>query len=194
MEAVVQVTCPKCHSVLPLDGESDLATCPACRAPVYAKIYPRLRTGELSGKAVGTSGMSEEGDAVCSFYPELKAETVCEECGCLLSEKASVIWTGNSYCMPCLHLMREQKGKDGFLSKRILYDNTALGLVLFLSPLSLFTAPLALYYLVRYRNSSRGIVPRGKARWVLALILSVGFMLGWLVLLLLWVSAITDSI
>ena len=199
MEAVVQVNCPKCHSVLPYEvlvssSASELFPCPACRAPVYAKVYPRLVSGGISGKEVGKRGASEEGDAVCSFYPELKAETVCEECGCLLSEKASVIWSGNNFCMPCLHLLREKKEKDGFLSKRTIYDNLALGLVLFLAPLSLFTAPMALYYLIRYRNSSRGIVPRGKARWVLALILCVGVMLVWLILLVLWLSAVTDSI
>lgn len=199
MEAVVQVNCPKCHSVLPYEvlqtpSASDLVSCPACRAPVYAKLYPRLVSGGILGRGVGKIGVSEEGDAVCSFYPELKAETFCEECGCLLSEKASVLWAGNNFCMPCLHLLREKKGKDGFLSKRKIYDNLALGLVLFLAPLSLFTAPMALYYLIRYRNYSRGIVPRGKARWVFALILSVGVMFLWLILLVLWLSAVTDSI
>ncbi len=198
MDAVVSVACPKCHAVLPDEvlqwqSKSELAACPACRAPVYANVYPRLYAGGISKEEQGMGGMSEEGEAVCSFYPELKAETVCEECGCLMSEKAAVNWNGENFCMPCLHLLREQKGRDDFLSKRTLYDNSALGLVLFMAPLSLFTAPLALYYLIRYRNSSRGIVPRGKVRWVLALILSIGFMLGWLLLLVLWLSAVTGS-
>lgn len=199
MDAVVQVNCPKCHSVLPDEvlqhsSDSKLVSCRACRAPVYANVYPRLQAGGILAKEAGASGVSEEGDAVCSFYPELKAETVCEECGCLLSEKAAVVWSGNSFCMPCIHLLRERKEEDDFLSKRTLYDNSALGLVVFLVPLSLFTAPMALYYLIRYRNSSRGIVPRGKIRWALALILSVGVMLAWMILLVLWLSAITDSI
>lgn len=199
MEAVAQVNCPKCRSVLPDDvlqyhSDSDLASCPACRATVYAKVYPRLHVESIPKKDSGLNGVSEEGDAVCSFYPDLKAEAVCEECGCLLSEKASVIWSGNSFCMPCLHSLREKKGSDAFLSKRTLYDNSALGLVLFLAPLSLFTAPMALYYLIRYRNSSRGIVPRGKGRWVLAMILSAGIMMGWLFLLVLWLATATDSV
>jgi hypothetical protein len=146
-----------------------------------------------SGKS-GKASMSGEGDAVCRFYPDMKADTICDECGCFLSEKAAAAWGGSTFCLPCLHLLREEKGKDDFLAKRALYDNTALGLVLFLSPLSLFTAPVALYYLIRYRKSSRGIVPRGKFRWILALVLSVGFVSGWLFLLILWISAIGDSL
>ena len=198
METAVSVICPKCHTALPDDvlqrrSDTDSASCPACRAPVYVSIYPRLRTGVDLNKGAANSHLSGEGDAVCRFYPELKAETVCDECGCFLSEKAAVTWSGRSFCMPCLHSLRENKGQDEFLAKRTLYDNTALGLVLFLSPLSLFTAPVALYYLIRYRNSSRGMVPRGKFRWFLALILSIGFVLGWLFLLVLWIAAIADS-
>jgi len=199
MEAVAKVTCPKCRAVLPEEvlqhhSVSEQASCPACRAPVYVSAFPRLRSGEILNEKSGLNKVSEEGDAVCQFYPELKAETVCDECGCFMSSKASVTWGARVLCLPCLHQLREKKGDDEFLAKRTLYDNTALGLVLFLSPLSLFTAPWALYYLIRYRNSSRGLVPRGKARWILALVLSLGFMLGWLLLLVLWIAAIADSL
>lgn len=199
MEAVAKVTCPKCRAVLPDEllqksSVSEQSSCPACRAPVHAWEFPRLRSGDISNEETGLNNVSEEGDAVCHFYPELKAETVCDECGCFMSSKASVTWGARVLCLPCLHQLREKKGNDEFLAKRTLYDNTALGLVLFLSPLSLFTAPMALYYLIRYRNSSRGLVPRGRARWVLAMILSLGFMLGWLLLLVLWIAAIVDSL
>jgi len=196
MESVVSVTCPKCHTALPdaiLQGSSEKAPCPICRSAIFVSTYPLLWKGIGSDGQSGKAPRSVEGDAVCRFYPDLKAETVCDECGCFLSEKAAAAWSGRNYCMPCLHMLREEKGKDEFLAKRTLYDNTALGLVLFLSPLSLFTAPVALYYLIRYRKSSRGIVPRGRFRWVLALILSVGLMLAWLLLIVLWVAAIADT-
>jgi len=197
METEASVTCPKCLGLLPdgvLQDRSEPSLCPSCRAPVYARAYPLLRAGSDAGAHSGKGSISGEGDAVCRFYPEQKAETVCDECGCFLSEKAAVSWGGRNFCLPCLHSLREKKGQDEFLARRTLYDNTALGLILFLSPLSLFTAPVALYYLIRYRNSSRGIVPRGKFRWWAALILAFGFALGWLFLLILWIAAIVDSI
>lgn len=189
------VACPKCYRVLPdgmLQGHAEAERCPSCRATLYVRSYPRLQKGFDSASS-STVALSGEGDAVCRFYPELKAEAVCEECGCFLSKKAAIVWSGRDLCMPCLHLLRETKGKDEFLAKRTLYDNTALALILFLSPLSLFTAPVALYYLIRYRKASRGIVPRGKFRWWLAMVLSVGAALGWLFLLILWIAAIVDS-
>lgn len=199
MPNLAQVHCPKCHRVLSdewLQENSRQAPCPACKAFIYIKSYPRLRVApdSLKDQAASVQALSGEGDAVCRFYPDLKAEAVCDECGCFLSKKAALSWGGRDLCMPCLHTLREGKGKDEFLAKRVLYDNTALALILFLSPFSLFTAPMALYYLIRYRKSSRGIVPRSKFRWWLAMILSIVFSLGWLVLLVLWMAAIVDSI
>lgn len=196
MQTLAHVACPKCHRALAdeiLQDHAEPLACPFCDSSLYARVYPRLRK-QSGGRANPAAALSGDGDAVCRFYPELKAETVCDECGCFLSQKAAVSWGGRDLCMPCLHVLRETKGKDEFLAKRTLYDNTALGLILFLSPLSLFTAPIALYYLIRYRNSSRGIVPRTKFRWWLALILSVGFALAWLFLLVLWIAAIVDSV
>jgi len=197
MEATVKVTCPKCYRPLPEDllrNSPQGGACPNCRAAIAVRAYPRLWKRSDLGNDLGADVVSGEGDAVCRFYPDLKAETVCEACGCLLSAKAAVNWVGRSYCLPCLHSLREEKGEDGFLSKRTLYDNSALGLVVFLAPLSLFTTPIALYFLIRYRNASRGIVPRGKFRWWAALLLSVGFSLGWLLLLVLWIAAIVESL
>lgn len=195
MESLSTVACPKCHREFPdesLQDQGGLSACPSCKSIVELRVYPRLRKSISSSLKVDDL-LSGEGDALCRFYPELKADTVCEECGCLLSKKAAVTWTNVDYCLPCLHLLRESKGRDEFLARRVIYDNTALGLILYLFPLSLFTAPLALYYLIRYRKASRGIVPRGKFRWLLATILSVVFSLGWLLLITLWIVAIVDS-
>ncbi|MFK5921324.1 MAG: hypothetical protein QM496_04050 [Verrucomicrobiota bacterium] len=199
MSILVQVNCPKCYWRVPdewMQQHSDQASCPACRASLFIKSYARLRADpdSLRESPISVQALSGEGDAVCRFYPDLKAEAVCDECGCFLSKKAALSWGGRDLCMPCLHTLREGKGKDEFLAKRVLYDNSALALILFLSPFSLFTAPMALYYLIRYRKSSRGIVPRSAFRWWLAMILSIAFSLGWLALLVLWVAAIVDSI
>ncbi len=197
METTAKVACPRCYRALPEDLLRDHpqgGACPNCRATIAVRAYPRLWRRPDTDAGAGAGAVSEEGDAVCRFYPDQKAETVCTACGCLLSAKAAVDWVGRSYCLPCLHSLREEKGEDGFLSKRTLYDNAALGLVLFLAPLSVFTAPVALYLLIRYRNASRGIVPRGKFRWWAALVLSVGFSLGWLFLFVLWIAAIVESL
>ena len=141
METTASVACPKCFTALPqgvlLQNSGDEGcVCPACRATLYTSTYPRLWKGSDSDGPSHKATISGEGDAVCRFYPELKAETVCDECGSFLSDKAAVTWNSCTYCLPCLHVLREKKGSDEFLARRSLYDNTALGLVLFLSPLS----------------------------------------------------------
>lgn len=195
MESLITVACPKCHRDFPdgsLQDQGAASSCPSCKSLVELRVYPRLRKS-INSSLKADDLLSGEGDALCRFYPELKADKVCEECGCLLSKKAAVTWANTDYCLPCLHLLRESKGRNEFLARRVIYDNTALGLILYLFPLSLFTAPLALYYLIRYRKASRGIVPRGGFRWWLAMVLSVVFSLGWLLLITLWIVAIVES-
>jgi hypothetical protein len=191
------ITCPKCLGTIPpppsaWSGHAD-SGCPRCGARLTLAAFPRLAGGG-SGPSTGIAGQTaQEGDAVCKFYPELQAETVCEECGCLMSRKASVEWGRRIICMPCLHLLRETKGSEAFSSKRTLHENVAVGLVVFLAPLSLITGPIALFYLLRHRRAPRGLVPRGPFRWWLALALSLAVTLGWIFLFIAWIALIVRA-
>jgi uncharacterized paraquat-inducible protein A len=182
------IICPKCHVPVPAEGDQMAEErCPACRAVLSIETFPRLRAGN-AGLLANGGKHAAEGEAVCHFFPELQAETICDECGCFLSLKAAVDWNGRNVCLPCLHQLRESKADDDFLAKRTIYDNVALGLVTWLAPVSLITAPLALYYLLRYRKAPRGIVPRGSFRWWLAFVLSVGLLGGWIFLFVIWIA------
>jgi uncharacterized RDD family membrane protein YckC len=140
--------------------------------------------------------IAAEADARCRFLVELKAETVCEACGALLSQPAAICWAGKSWCLPCVHrLRRDEKGDgSGFVAERKIYDNLALMMVSLLLPLSLLTAPVALYFLVRYRKAPRGLVPRSSLRWWLALVLSAVSLTVWLGLLALAISIMVRSL
>ncbi len=161
------------------------------------ETFPRLRASEPSNSVEGRGLQAREGEAVCQFYPELQAETVCEECGCFLSRKASVEWSGRTLCLPCLHNLREQKGADAFSSRRSLPDNVGIALVVFLLPLTLFTGPYAIFYLLRHRKTPGSLVPRSRFRWWLALVLAILATTGWLVLFVIWIAmffrAVTGS-
>ena len=138
--------------------------------------------------------LAQEGEAVCHFYPELQAQAVCEECGCFLSEKAAVAWGDRTLCLPCLHLLRESRNRDDFSARRTLVDNVGLGLILFLLPLTLFTGPIALVYLLRNRQAPGSLIPRGRFRWRLAVALAVVSSLAWLVLIALWILSIVSAV
>lgn len=157
--------------------------------------FPRLEhPTDPASRIIASGRTASEGEAVCRFYPDLQAETICDECGCFLSLKAAVQWGGRSFCMPCLHQLREGgKGGDDFSSRRSNPDHVALALVLFLLPLSFFSGPYALFHLLRHRDAPRSIVPRSRFRWWLALTLSVAATAGWLFLIVYWIALIVRS-
>ncbi|MCP5539560.1 MAG: hypothetical protein H7A53_04020 [Akkermansiaceae bacterium] len=194
MKEIATIQCPKCRARVEAAPSATAreTRCVVCQAPLSVRAFPRLAAKDAKDAAFGT--LSAEGDAVCTFYPELQAETVCDECGCFLSEKAAVHWNDATLCMPCLHQLREKRDSDAYLSKRTLHDNVALGLTVLLAPFTLLTGPMALYHLIRHRKASRGIVPRGPFRWWLALVLALAATGGWLFLIVLWISMIVREI
>lgn len=188
--AVLQ--CPACRSPLkvarPVDGISE--DCPVCRAQVHLTMFPRL----FGGPGKGEEDLpAAEGEALCSFFPALRAEKVCDECGCFLSHRAAVAWGGRDLCLPCVHRLREIERSRDFVGQAKLNDRRALFLVTLLAPFSLFTAPIALVMLFRQRGVRGGFVPRSGAVWWIALILAVACLLAWIVLLVVWISLVKSD-
>lgn len=185
--------CPRCRSQLNVGEEIEHLdeSCPVCKSEMKLFVFPRLFRAPTSSTA---GKLSVDGDATCTFYPELKAEKVCDACGCFMSEKAAVRWSGGDYCLPCIHRLREEERSAGFLAKTKRYDYRALALVWLLAPFSLFTAPVAIYLLLRYRKSNVTFVPGGKAVWWVAMISSILMLLGWAFLIVIWVSLIVDGL
>jgi len=184
--------CPSCRSGLRLAEFPERLDerCPVCGSKVEMLLFPRLRSSPPPPYAPP----AVEGGTVCSFFPELKATKVCDECGCLLSEAASVTWGDGDYCLPCLHRLREEKREGDFIARASLHDNRALALVTLLAPFTLFTAPLALFILLRYRKQRASFAPRGRARWWLALVLSLAWIALWTALLVTLAWLFIDSI
>ena len=104
------IICPKCHVPVPAEpDQEDEERCPSCRTVLSIQAFPRLGAAD-SGKRSLDGNHAAEGEAVCHFYPELQAETICDECGCFLSLKAAVDWNGRNICLPCLHKLRGEQG------------------------------------------------------------------------------------
>ena len=190
-KAILQ--CPSCRSELSVSGEVEglEENCPVCQAPVWIRSYPRLFRSTVPKEGYA---LADDSKARCSFYPELEAEKVCDECGCFMSEKASVRWGGQDFCLPCLHRLREEKKTVGFLARAKRFDNRALALVTLLAPFTLFTAPVALVLLWKHRKEPRGFDQRSGWRWWLALFLSLGWLVGWAILGIVWASLIVEDL
>jgi hypothetical protein len=157
---------------------------------VETTFFPRLH----SQPSAPLSPPALDGGAVCAFFPSLRAVKVCDECGCLLSEKASVSWSGGDYCLPCLHRLREERREGSFIARTSLHDHRALALVTLLAPFTLFTAPLALFILLRYRKDRASFSPRSRVRWHLAMVLSLLWIGLWTALLAVLAWLFVDSI
>lgn len=187
-----RLQCPTCRNVLDVNREvlSLDDQCPVCRCSIDIKVFPRLFREPVRHIEMKTPG---EEEATCTFFPELKADKVCDECGCLMSEKASAKWGDDDLCLPCLHRLREEVKAPSFLANAPLNDNRALALVTLLAPMSLITAPIALWLLLRNRKKATGLFPRSRWRWWTALILSIGLIIGWAVLLVVWTSLILEE-
>lgn len=183
------VACPICRMELDPDQGPEVR-CGYCGAVSHLEVFPRLNREQPAEPPSPPAGGEE---ATCQFFPSLRAELYCDECGCFMSRKAATRWGRRDICMPCLHTLREVKKDPEFRGTLKLWDNRALGW-LSLLPFTLFTAPLALFQLIRYRREPHGWVPRSSFRWWLGLILSILILLGWVVLITIWVAMVVEDL
>lgn len=191
-EVSVNIICPNCRLASQVQGKGPVLDfhCGFCRVPVTARTFPCLSKGSAP---VPRGIPAAEGDATCQFFPEVKAEVICDECGCFMSQKAAAEWGDKTLCLPCLHRLREEKSDTEFRADLKIWDNRALGLLALL-PLTLFTAPAALFILVKFRKEPKSWIPRSSLRWWIALALTVTVLLGWTALVVIWIAMLTREL
>jgi len=176
------VSCTKCSTPLPETflNTAGLGECPGCGARVKAEVFPAL----LRRAEAGPSGerILAEGEAACFYHPQKRAAIPCGVCGRFLCALCDVELNGQHLCPACLEAGRS-KGKMTHLeTRRMLYDSAALCtavLAFVIWPLTIMTAPLAIYFAILswYRPSS--IVPRTRIRSYLAILVALLQLAGW---------------
>jgi len=193
MSDTATISCPRCRGVLSVAGfvEGIEVPCPHCTAPLGLAIFPRLFRAPVK---TDHSHPAASGEAACTFFPQLRADHICEECGCFLSHRAAVQWGGAPLCLPCLHRLREERQDPAYVARVNRYDNRALALVTWLAPVSFITAPGAIFLLLRYRKAPRGFAGGNGARWWIAFVLASALLLGWLTLLVVWLALVVEEI
>lgn len=178
------VACPKCKSPLPEEAwtfeESQDVLCRACGSPLAVQVFPALfRPAEASsvGEAVVV-----EGEASCFYHAAKRAVTSCEACGRFLCALCDVELNGAHLCPNCLDSGRKKGKLTNLQNHRVLYDSFALALAiapLLVWPITCITAPVAVFYAVRYWNAPSSLIPRTRVRALLAIIIGLLEIGGW---------------
>ena len=165
------LSCPRCYAKLPGPAER----CTNCRSKLESLTFVAATPPSASA-----SLLSANGGADCFFCPEHPATDSCVSCGRFVCTRCEVDWAGQKTCLTCLHAGREVREDNRFLTKRTLWDNLALSLLIWPAVVvpfyglmfSLLASPVAIFIIIKNWNASRGIVPRGRARQIIALIIS----------------------
>ena len=176
------VVCGGCGTPVPLLPRTGLKwlRCAGCDGELLVETFPALfrgRRASSSGELLGT-----DGESGCFYHERKKAVAVCEECGRFLCSLCEVRLGGRVLCPGCIERGREAESLEALVTRRTLYDGMALSLAvlpLLLFFVTLFTAPLSLYFAIRFWNRPGSILPRTRIRFVLAILISLLQLAGW---------------
>jgi hypothetical protein len=157
------VPCPSCGSLLRTDV-----------FPAASRSIPRGRPGEP---------LPAETQAGCYYHPHKKAVVPCSDCGRFLCALCDVAFNGRHLCPACFEKGKVKRKIRNLENHRTCYDTIAL-LVAAVSILvywiTIFTAPLVIYLIVRHWKTPSSIIPRTRIRFVLAFILAGFQIAGWI--------------
>jgi LSD1 subclass zinc finger protein len=167
------VACTGCGALLPVLSGTGQKTirCAGCDADLRVELFPAFFRGlgpSGAGEAVGADGESS-----CFYHARKRAAAVCGECGRFLCSLCEVRLAGRVICPACIERGRADGNLQMLVTRRTLYDGIALSLSVL--PLLCFfitvvTAPMALYFAVRFWKKPGSILPRSKIRFILAII------------------------
>jgi hypothetical protein len=152
--------------------------CPRCRARVDVTVFPAMLRASAGALP---QPIQTETEASCFYHPQNRAASPCEECGRFLCKLCELPLGAKTVCPSCFASgARENKVQD-LDHKRTMYDSLALLLStlpgLFIWP-ALFTAPAALYLVIRHWRAPSSLVPRTRVRYYLAALFAVAELVG----------------
>jgi len=184
MTQAAALTCPECKrgagASLTWHDEAR-GSCLVCRTDLEVAAFPALTRERAVAKphAVVVSD-----DATCFFHAQNQADKVCDGCGRFVCVVCAIPFTGGTFCPTCVSARRT---KDIGIPNRLLLSSIALCLAvlpILVWPTTVITAPLALGLVVYgWRKPGSLVHGRGYVKFVLAALISLAQIGGWLFLL-----------
>lgn len=181
------IHCPKCRTAL-LDGvfnRGEFSPCPSCATPVQVEVYPAMFRQQAKGSA--GEFILTEGEAGCFYHPKKKAVLPCDACGRFLCALCDCEHQGKHFCPSCLETGRTKGKVKSLENTRIRYDNIAVALALYpilIFYLTIITAPVTVFVVLRYWKSPRGLAQPSSVRFVVAMVIAALQLAGWTVLII----------
>ena len=145
-----------------------------------AVAFPALIRPIVEGKSAERVLMSDE--AACFYHPAKKAAIPCDSCGRFLCSLCDIDIEGRHVCPRCLESGLDKGKLQTLETSMVRYDSIALSLAiipLLMFWLTLITAPIALYYCIRYWNAPLSVVKRSRAIFIVAALFAVLELIGW---------------
>ena len=183
------IACPDCGhpfdaAAIGADGSVTSVTsaaCPGCARPTRLRLFPAaFRRQEAAAPAAAAPA-----EATCFFHAEKRAVLPCQACGRFLCALCDLEVAGRHLCPTCAARRAADPAEERFVRERTLWDSVALSLATYpmvIFYLTILTAPAAIFIALRHWKSPRSLVPRTRVRFVVALTLAVGQVVGWVVL------------
>jgi hypothetical protein len=191
MSALVQnstLACPRCRTALaPASFAASVDTeCPHCHAILRGAIFPAFHR-DAAEAVPGLADRAADGEAVCFFHAENRAERTCDRCGRFICHVCDMPVGAQRLCPTCLSGALETDREQGLVAWRFLWADSALIfgwlpilLALFIWPFLVLTGITAIV-LGAFARRRPGSVVRGPRRWaaVLGIVGGVLQVLAW---------------
>jgi hypothetical protein len=151
----------------------DWVKCPACEKELRYQLFPaafqKIEAGSAGERVLA------EGESSCFYHPQKKAAAPCDFCGRFLCALCDVEFDGGHFCMGCLEKGREKQRFEKLENRRMLHGRIAFSLAvlpIIAWPLTLFTAPAALYVALKNWNAPSSLVRSHRSAFVGAIIIA----------------------
>jgi hypothetical protein len=176
------VICPRCGNKLPavFVNTGETFPCGGCRQPALIDVFPAASVRAASEPA---GGAAAEGAATCFFHDERAAQAACDGCGRYLCALCDVPVGKEHLCPECLAVRNRKGRKQSLPNERVAWDRLALFLAVMpvlLWPFTIITAPMALYFVIRYWRQPGSLVGRAWPRFIIAGGLAGAQVAGWI--------------
>jgi len=190
--SAVAVSCPRClaplKSTTPTTGERP--QCPRCLSVFEIEVFPAFFRRQA--RAPEAERVLIEGESTCFNHADKKAVVPCNGCGRFLCALCDCELHGEHFCPSCLEA-GSSKGKIKSLeNRRTRHDSIALALALapmLIFYITLFTAPVTLYVVIRYWKTPLSVVRRTRVRFVIAAVVASLQIVGWIAIFLFLIVA-----